>query len=82
MCEEPLFEVLRRGGGGIGLFSDIGLLGSVPGGVSTADEDCAAGLYVLREGGGGGTAFETGLGVSSSSCMEFWVRFEPLRLRV
>jgi hypothetical protein len=44
MCDEPLFEVLRRGGGGIGLFSDIGLLGSVPGGVSTAGEDCAGGL--------------------------------------
>lgn len=80
MCDEPDFEGLRRGGGGIGLFSETGLLGSVIGGVSTAGEGCDGDLCVFREGGGGGTAFVTGLGVSSSSCMEFWVRFEPLRL--
>jgi len=81
MCDEPDFEGLRRGGGGIGLFSETGLLGSVVGGVSTAGEGWAGGLCALREGGGGGTDFVAGLGVSSSSCMEFWVRFEPLRLR-
>ena len=82
MCDEPDFDGFRRGGGGIGLFSETGLLGSVIGGVSTAGEGCAAGgLCALREGGGGGTAFVVGMGVSSSSCMEFWVRFEPLRLR-
>lgn len=82
MCDEPDFEGLRRGGGGIGLFSETGLLGSVIGGVSTAGAGCTAGgLCALREGGGGGMALAAGLGVSSSSCMEFWVRFEPLRLR-
>jgi len=43
MCEEPFLERLRRGGGGIGLFSDIGLLGSVVGGVSIAGEAFAGG---------------------------------------
>lgn len=82
----PLFEGLRRGGGGMGLVSDTGLLGSVVGGVSTEGLACCAvaagGLCDRRAGGGGGTAFEAGLGVSSSSCMEFWVKFEPLRLRL
>jgi hypothetical protein len=44
MCEELLLERLRRGGGGIGLLSDIGLLGSVAGGVSIAGEPCAGGM--------------------------------------
>lgn len=44
MWEELLFERLRRGGGGIGLLSEIGLLGSVVGGVSTAGEPCAGGM--------------------------------------
>jgi hypothetical protein len=44
MWEEPLFERFRRGGGGIGLLSDIGLLGSVVGGVSIAGEPCAGGM--------------------------------------
>lgn len=44
MWEEPLFDRLRRGGGGIGLLSDIGLLGSVVGGVSIAGEPCAVGM--------------------------------------
>ena len=81
MCEELLLERLRRGGGGIGLLSDIGLLGSVVGGVSIAGEPCAGGKYDLRDGGGGGTAFGVGFGDSSSSCTELWVRLELLRLR-
>lgn len=44
MWDEPVLERLRRGGGGIGLFSDIGLLGSVVGGVSIAGEACAGGM--------------------------------------
>ena len=44
MWEEPVLERLRRGGGGIGLFSDIGLLGSVVGGVSIAGEAYAGGM--------------------------------------
>jgi hypothetical protein len=44
MWEELLLERLRRGGGGIGLLSDIGLLGSVVGGVSIAGEPCAGGM--------------------------------------